>query len=118
SRNRFSFSTASFDWMIATRYLGTAIAARIATSAITVTSSISVKPALPRASPGVVGGLSIERLGRALRVDVVDVLAAPRVAVGVVLVAAHPPLRAARHRVDRDPPQELQLPVERPHAVH
>src|SRR6187397_1847701 len=87
-------------------------------SAITVTSSINVKPALARDSPGVVGGLSIERLGRALRVDVVDVLAAPRVAVGVVLVAVQAPLRVARHRVDRDPTQELQLAVERAHPVH
>ena len=44
-----------------------------------------------------------------LRVDVVDVAAAPRRRVGPVAVGAHPPLGRMRHRIDRHAPQELQL---------
>src|SRR3990172_485061 len=84
--------------------------------ATTVISSISVKPARRRASPGVVGR-AIEGLGRAPRVDVPDVIAAPGVAVRLVLVASHTPLPASGHRVHRDAPEELELALDRAHAV-
>src|SRR5205809_5616845 len=100
-RKRFSLRTASRDWMIATLYWGSAIAARMAMMATTVISSIRVKPAPPLPggpSPGVVDR-PIQRLALALRVDVVDVVTAPRGVVGRVLVASHTPFRAARHGI-------------------
>src|SRR6266568_963025 len=117
-RKRFSWRTASRDWMIATLYWGRAIAARMPMMATTVISSIRVKPAPPLpSSPGVVDR-PIERLALALRVDVVDVVPAPRRAVRRVLVASHTPFRAARHGIAGDPPEELELAVEGAHAVH
>src|SRR2546427_8652863 len=118
SRKRFSLRTASRDWMIATLYWGSAIAARMEMMATTVISSIRVKPAPPLpSSPGVVDR-PIQRLALALRVDVVDVVAAPRRVVRRILVASHTPFRAARHGIAGDPPQELELAVEGAHAVH
>src|SRR5260221_6326502 len=119
-RKRFSWSTASRDWRIAILYCGRAIAARTPIIVITVISSIRVKPAArlhDRASPGVIGR-PIQRLALALRVDVVDVLSAPRAVVVLVLVASHTPFGAARHGVARDAAQELELAVDGPHAVH
>src|SRR5436309_9483399 len=119
-RKRFSLRTASRDWMIATLYWGSAIAARMAMMATTVISSIRVKPAPPLPdgpSPGVVDR-PIQRLALALRVDVVDVVTAPRGVVGRVLVASHTPFRAARHGIAGDPPEELELAVEGAHPVH
>src|SRR5262245_35681878 len=76
---------------------------------ITVTSSSSVNPAsVRRRSPVMVFG-PVEAFARRLRVDVPDVVAAPGVAVGIVLDAAQPPLGGSRHRIDRDPAQELLL---------
>src|SRR6267142_3640131 len=81
--------------------------------AITIRSSMRVKPFSSRISPVLVGRLSIERLPLRGRVDVVDVLVAPGVRVRLVLIGAHPPLLRARHRVDRDAAQELDLLPER-----
>src|SRR5512140_3393413 len=86
------------------------MAARMAIIDTTTISSMSVKPRERRGSPGVVGR-SIQRLRGALRIDVPDVLAAPARALRLVLVAAQAPLPGPRHRVRRNPPQELQLAV-------
>src|SRR6266568_3436634 len=94
-RKRFSLRTASRDWMIATLYWGSAIAARMPMMATTVISSIRVKPAPPLPGPGVSRGV-VRRL----------------------LVASHTPFRAARHGIAGDPPHELELAVEGAHAVH
>src|SRR6201995_5353592 len=98
---RSSFSTASFAALMDARYAGIATAARIATINMTIISSSSVNPASgpslavlaraifkfsvrPRNLPvGILGPVQ----GRTLRfgIDVVDVLAAERVAGGIVL---------------------------------
>src|SRR6185295_3804994 len=52
---------------------------------------------------------AVERLTVRLRIDVEDVAARPGRRVGLVAVGAHAPLVGMRHRIHRDPPQELQL---------
>src|SRR4026209_375443 len=87
------------------------MAARMPIMAMTVMSSIRVKPLVERPSPGVVAR-PIQPLCRALRIDVPDVLAAPGRLVRVVLVASHTPLGIPGHGIDRDPPEQLDLAVD------
>src|SRR5262245_10332589 len=119
-RKRFSRSTASFDWMTDALYCGSAIAARIAMRATTVMSSMSVNPSSSSAAPALPVTVLRPVEGRALALgeDVVDVRPAPGRAVGLVLVAPHPPLRALGQGIHGDAAEELQLLVERAHAAH
>src|SRR5882757_5480374 len=79
---------------------------------ITTISSIIVKPRLERVTgftlPVLVVG-AIEGLAVEGGENVEHVLAAPAGRVRFVLVRAHAPLRAARHRVDRNVPEILEL---------
>src|SRR5882762_10162744 len=97
------------------------MAVRMAMIDITVISSRSVKPRSPVASlvnvplPFLVAR-PIQALSPALAVDVPDVLPAPGIALGIVLVAAHAPVRGPRDGVLGHAAEELQLhPV---HAAH
>src|SRR4029453_491456 len=112
---RFSMSTASRAWRMAVRYWGRAMAARMPMMAITVMSSMRVKPRA-RPSPGVVAR-AIQSFSGALAVDVPHVLAAPGRLVRIILVASHAPLGLGGHGVHGDPAEQLDLPVLGPHAV-
>src|SRR5262245_37494108 len=103
------------------------MATRMLMIATTVIISIKVNPAgLPAPSglrprtrklPVTVLG-AVQALGLAEGVDVPHVLAAPARLVGIVLVAALSPFGLARHGVDGDAAQELQLEVDAAHLVH
>src|SRR5262245_7833606 len=96
------------------RYCVIPIVARTTISVITTSSSIIVKPlALVTEGLPVFVFRSIERCTAGSRVDVENVLAAPLRRVGLVLVRAHAPLGAARHRIDRDTAQKLELAARR-----
>src|SRR6185503_4113694 len=69
-------------------------------------NSSFVNGALPVPVLGAVERSALER-----GVDVEDVLPAPARRVGLVLVGSHPPFGGVRHRIDRDPAQELELPA-------
>src|SRR5262249_33962595 len=86
----------------------------------TVMSSISVNPESSRAAPALPVTVLRPVEGRALALgeDVVDVGPAPGRAVGLVLVAPHPPLVALGQGIQGDAAQALQLAVERAHAAH
>src|SRR5216117_3465936 len=97
------------------------IDARTTISVRTTSSSMSVKPrSVQRRLPGFVLG-AIECCSIEGRVHVKDVLAAPSRGVGLVLIGAQAPLGAARHRIDGNAAQELELAsrriVRRRHAV-
>src|SRR6185312_682108 len=88
--------------------------------AITIIISMSVKPR-DRVLPLRIRS-SIRRLVHALRVNIENVLPAPAHAGRVVLHTPHAPFARIRHRVDRNPPQKLDLCIRRLtrplHAVH
>src|SRR2546428_13788893 len=94
------------------------MAVRMAMIEITVISSRSVKPRSPVArlvkppSPFLVAR-PIQAFSPALGVDVPDVLPAPGVVLGIVLVTPHAPIRGPRDGVLGHAAKELQL-----HAVH
>src|SRR2546426_10880773 len=82
--------------------------------AMTIRSSMRVKPLSSRISPVLVVRLAVQRLPLRGGIDVVDVLVAPGGRVRFVLVGAQPPVLRVGHRVDRDAAQELDLLPERP----
>src|SRR5882762_409841 len=100
--------------------------ARMTISAITIISSMRVNPSNPRTDapadrrtrepanhlPVTIFG-SVERGRAALRVHVEHVVSAPRRGVRLVLVRPEAPFHAVGHRVDRNPPQVLELPAAR-----
>src|SRR5882762_11777399 len=100
--------------------------ARMTISAITIISSMRVNPSNPRTDapadrrtrepanhlPVTIFG-SVERGRAALRVHVEHVVSAPRRGVRLVLVGPQAPFHAVGHRVDRNPPQVLELPAAR-----
>src|SRR4051812_20453232 len=90
------------------RYCVMPIVARMTISAITTISSIIVKPRVERSLPVTVLG-AIERGALEGGVDIEYILAAPPRGVGVVLVGTLSPFGVVGHRVDRYPPQELEL---------
>src|SRR5450830_1749495 len=59
----------------------------------------------------------VEARERRQRIHVVDVLSAPRARVRIVLIAPQSPFRLARHRVDRDLPEEPLLLLDLPHEI-
>src|ERR1700730_12311372 len=90
-----------------------AIPTRMAMIAITIISSISVKPnclrvRFRRASPLGIGG-AISRLLGALAIHIENILASPGLRLRVVLVAALAPVERIGHGVLGDAPQELDL---------
>src|SRR5215203_1917025 len=97
------------------RYWAMPIVARMTISVITTNSSIMVKPRVDRNLPVTVLG-AIERGTLERGVDIEYILPAPPRGVGVVLVGTLPPFGVVGHRVDRHPPQELQLAAGR--VVH
>src|SRR6266542_3610903 len=86
---------------------------------ITTSSSSSVKPRWRFffISPILVVR-PVDRLAAREREHVVDVLATPRDRVGLVLVGAQAPLHLARHGIDWDAPEELELLVDLPDLRH
>src|SRR5690242_18780172 len=77
----------------------------------TTISSTNVKPRTARAAgrlPRTVAS-PIGCLFHGFAVDVKDVLAAPALGLGVVLIAAHPPFALTGERVDRDTAEESHL---------
>src|SRR5688572_13880426 len=86
------------------RYCTMARLARITISASTTINSMMVKPRLP-----VLILRAIERRSSRRRVHVEHILATPRRRIRVVLIRSLAPLRRLGHRVDRNPPEELDL---------
>src|SRR5258705_2637727 len=92
--------------------------ARMTISVITIISSMRVNPSnllpdVPRNHLPVTVFGSVERGRAVLRVHVEHVLSAPRRGVRLVLVRPQAPFHAVGHRVDRNPPQVLELPAAR-----
>src|ERR1700730_16668163 len=90
-----------------------AIPTRMAMIAITIISSISVKPnclrvRFRRASPLGIGG-AISRLVGGLAIHIENILASPGLRLRVVLIAALAPVERIRHGVLGDTPQELDF---------
>src|SRR5213593_4335503 len=86
--------------------------------ATTTISSMRVKPPSGRLAPILILRLlpvrvlrAVERDPAARRPDVEDVRAVPEVGVPVLLVRPEDPVGLSGHRIDRDPPKELQLPL-------
>src|ERR1700754_2717750 len=75
---------------------------------ITTIISTKVKPRAPRRLPLRVC-CAIACLLRRLTVDIEYALAAPALALGVVLIAAHAPFGFARERIDGDAEQEADF---------
>src|SRR5580658_58967 len=87
-----------------------AVAIRITTIAITIISSMSVKPERPFFLPICIS-TPVQSLVRALGEYSEDVLAAPAVGFWIVLHTALSPFLRLSHRVHRNPPQELDLGI-------
>src|ERR1043165_8120527 len=84
--------------------------ARMTISVITIISSISVKPRRrDRPALPVMGFRPVKTGAVALRVHVEDVLPTPPRRIGFVLIGPQAPFVRVGHRIDRDPPQVLQL---------
>src|SRR4029079_3130955 len=126
-RKRSVRSVASLALWTELRYCTTPIVARIEINAMTMSSSMSVKPRARRivsfifvpalselpftrveGSPVAVLG-SVEPRSLCLGVDVVDVAAAPRRGVRFVAVRSQSPVSSLRHRVLRNAAKEFQL---------
>src|SRR5271163_3285374 len=102
--------------------MGSATAINTAMTAMTIISSISVKPnrrrvetgwALANASPFRIGR-SIARLVHALGVHIEYILTAPGLRSGIVTIASKTPVVRIGHGVLRDAPQVFHLLVHRP----
>src|SRR5947209_12422962 len=124
---RLVFKTASFARRGMSFIAGMAIVARMPMMAITTISSNRVKPrsadlgscSLPFTSSSLESpdalplgvGDAVQAHSARQRMDVVDVLPAPRGGVDGVLIATDRPLVLAGHRIDREAAQELDLLV-------
>src|SRR4030042_3558216 len=109
--NRSSLRTASRARLAAVWYWGrprpTRIPMRVKTMIISMRVNPRSRPArcVMTASPFIVPR-AVEGLGPALRIDIIDVLLPPDVAVAVVLVGPEPPFGRRRHRVPGNAAQE------------
>src|SRR5438034_10577808 len=116
-RKRSSFSTASREWITLVRYCARPIDASTTIIVSTTSSSMSVNPLSP-----VFVLRAIECRPSERRIHVEHVLTAPPGGIRLVLIGPQAPLGAVKHRVERHPSQELELPaggvVRRGHAVH
>src|SRR5882724_10812496 len=125
---RLVFRTASFARRGMSFIAGMAIVARMPMMAMTTMSSSRVKPrsadlgscslpftssslGSPNAALPLGVGYAVQAHPPRQRMDVVDVLAAPRAGIDGVLIAADRPLVLAGHRIDRQAAQELHLLV-------
>src|SRR5512145_434527 len=91
---RFSLRTASRALTVADLYVGRPNPTRSPMMLRTMMISMSVKPR----SPVLVFG-PVEGHGRALRVDIIDILLSPDVGIEVVLVGPQAPVVGIRHGV-------------------
>src|SRR5437867_2044721 len=110
---RLSFNTVSLALTTTDRYMGIAIAPRIAMIVITIINSSSVKPLLP-----IFVLRSIQSNPIRFSVNIEDVLSAPGEHLRVILITAQAPLRGVCHGIERNTAQEFQFLVDGADHLH
>src|ERR1700736_796641 len=92
----------------------------MATIAMTIISSMRVKPRRVRSRPGLPFriGCSIARLLRTLGVHIENILPTPGLRLRLVAGAALAPIEGVGHGVLGDAPQKFNLLIDRPRGFH